>query len=685
MNYYIITLRDNLDNILSSESISPAAFYSNRGYGYRTFSLSRMCKSEFVLTLYKEAVDTEEDVVYIELSGGDEQLKNLSHDNLDDAYTTSKTIWLYPWNCKILFKSLEAAKDSFFLCRSSLSNKMWNCYQFGLIGKANSENRSIYAAEPLAREFARDVEEDRQRNQIKGFLFSYNLGLMKSLSPELAKLLQAEMKIYGMATVLAGMQKSNEDIVKKLNAFRTVFNSVDPNRSKLKQLWQEQILGSFSSEKDQKVFEAVLSRYGVQRTVMDSFAREQSVPLSPRIDPAYASNRDWTQYKTMLERYTKDLLRQYIENNVASADEVVKLDDNYVKVGADIDDLYEQLINYILAGHDFLSIDRVRSKKLDAATEAAKYLKDYYEFSGRQWDGSHEQAYMNNLRQNIAYSSSFDPNETANKALRALAIYILKGDTIDDLLKYIQYMGVEDYSLTFGLWGANVGYTDMPKTFLNLIDLPSEKVLECYMNMYVSISGENTDYSLNPNSYEEVLKSEKQIVHSKVNRPSASIDVATMLMSPTLKLSHVQIQEVESIVNKNNGQIDEEGFKLIGKIKGIGKKKLDQIKLLLAPLYHSQSLFKEDKIQNGQINESAWDVVQDSLPADEKVRSQVKRDLTWFIDKNYHQMDKAELIIKLCDYLSRNKHATGNRAWLRGLYKDVEVPVIETKLRETFL
>ena len=103
-------------------------------------------------------------------------------------------------------------------------------------------------------------------------------------------------------------------------------------------------------------------------------------------------------------------------------------------------------------------------------------------------------------------------------------------------------------------------------------------------------------------------------------------------------------------------------------------------------LYHSQSLFSEDDNKSDvHINKTAWDTVRDSLPTDEKVRTQVKRDMLWYIDKNYHQMGKAELIAKLCDFLSRNKNATGTRAWLRGLYKDVDVSAIESKLRETFL
>ena len=39
MKLYIITSTLNIDNVLSSESISPACFYKSRSFGYRYFEL----------------------------------------------------------------------------------------------------------------------------------------------------------------------------------------------------------------------------------------------------------------------------------------------------------------------------------------------------------------------------------------------------------------------------------------------------------------------------------------------------------------------------------------------------------------------------------------------------------------------------------------------------------------------
>jgi hypothetical protein len=688
MNYYIITLRDNLDNILSSESISPSVYYSRRGFGYHSIGATRMSMSDYELTLYTEPIETDEDVVYIELSGKDEQMKGLRQNGIGGAYLTDKTIWLYPWNCRVLFKTIQDAKDSFFICRSSLSNKMWNCYRFGLIEKTTTCNESeIFAADFLVIDVTSRIVKDQIRNKAKGFLFSYYLGLMKSVSPELAKMIQAERKMYGLATVLAGMQKPSTDMVKMLNSYRTVYNANDPNRQKLKRLWQDYVLNSFSSEKDKEVFESFLSRYGVQYSAMDAFAREQGVALCPRIDTSLASGRDWVQFKTMLDKYTQTLIQQYIERNELSVSADVRNDDGYIHISKETDDVYEQLINYILSNHDFLSTDNIRSKKLEAATEATKFVMNYYEFTGRKWEGSKEQSYLNNLRQNIAQSTPFDPNDIESKSLRALAIYILKGDNIDDMINYIQITGVEDYSMVFGLWGINVGYSDMPKTFISRADLPSDKMLRCYINMYETLSGERTDIQLDPNSYEHILKTAEVKARQDVKKESctpATSDAVALLTESSLKLTQVQMQELLGIVNRDKGRLDENSFKQIGKIKGIGKKKLENIRLLLMSMIHNQSLFSHQETEEKE-DKMAWTVVEDILPADEKVRTQVKRDFMWFVDKNYHLMGKAELIAKLCDYLSRNKNATGNRSWLRGLYKDVEISAIESKLRETYL
>ena len=67
MKYYIRTLRSNLDNILSSESISPYTYYLRRGYGYQRLDRMKDDTEDWVLRVETKIVNDGEDVIYIEI------------------------------------------------------------------------------------------------------------------------------------------------------------------------------------------------------------------------------------------------------------------------------------------------------------------------------------------------------------------------------------------------------------------------------------------------------------------------------------------------------------------------------------------------------------------------------------------------------------------------------------------
>lgn len=694
MKYYIKILRSNLDNILSSESISPASFYGRRGYGYNRFDHSCDDTSDYELYLSEGVDDSEEDVAYIELLVDDKS--QLIGNRVSRGHTVSSTLRLYPWNCRILFKSVDDAKETIFICRSSLANKMWGCYAFDVISDVRPAHSSpSFAAESTISDLSTELLRDRKVNSLKGFAFAYYLGKACSLTPQLAMLLRVERQIYGLATALAGMKSPSKEMVDIVENQKKIFNANDPNRLELKQRWEKLVLGTFTSVEDGKNFEEQLKRLGVQRQAMDSFATEQGIRLNPRFDVYYAKSRDWADYKNQITEYTQTILKKYTDEKRLEDNDTLRLEGYTVGFSDEGMRLYERLLAEMMENTEWLSIDRIRTQKLETANDATKFVKKVYEESNITWEGSECQEYWNRLRRNIAYSEPFDPNWINDKSLRALAIYILKGDTIDDMYKYMQMKGVEDYGLAFGLWGVSTGYVDMPKTFPVMLGLKQERVIDCYVRAYEVMTGREVPKRPVADSYQKVLQKEEKVQRSSTNWscPTTKNVIETspkdnrvkeLLKESTLKLTSAQQAEILAILEKSRGTIDENDLKAIGKIKGIGKKKLEKIRLLLTPLIQNQSLFahqEDEKI----VDEMAWTVVEDILPADEKVRTQVKRDFMWFVNKNYHQMGKAELIVKLCDYLSRNKNATGNRSWLRGLYKDVEVPAIESKLREIYL
>lgn len=696
MKYYIKVLRSNLDNILSSESISPAAFYGKRGYGYNRFDHASDDASDYELYLSEGVDDSEEDVAYIEFSADDYGQRSGIDNSVICGHTISSTLRLYPWNCRILFKSVDDAKETIFICRSSLANKMWGCYAFDVISDVRPAPLSPgFAAESTICDLTTEILRDRKVNSLKGFAFAYYLGKACSLTPQLAILLRAERHIYGLATALAGMKSPSKEMVDTIENLKKIFNANDPNRLELKQRWEKLVLGTFTTVEDGKNFEEQLKRLGVQKQAMDTFASEQGIRLNPRFDVSYATGRDWAYFKNQIKEYTQAILKKYTEEKSLEDNDTLSVDGYTAGFSDDGLKVYERLLAEMMRNTEWLSIDRIRTQKLETANDATLFVKKVYEKANINWEGSECQEYWNRLRRNIAYSEPFDPNWIHDKSLRALAIYILKGDTIDDMYKYMQMTGVEDYGLAFGLWGVNTGYVDMPKTFPVMLGLKQERVIDCYVRAYEVMTGREVPKRPVADSYQEVLQKEKKakgpasvwsspLTKRTVESRPEDNHIKELLKNSPLKLTSAQQEDILAIVEKGRGTVDENDLKAIGKIKGIGKKKLEKIRLLLTPTIQTQSLFNHQEVEE-KANEMAWTVVENILPVDEKVRTQVKRDFMWFVDKNYHQMDKAKFIAKLCDFLSRNKNATGNRSWLRSIYKDVEVPAIESKLRETYL
>lgn len=701
MKYYIKILRSNLDNILSSESISPAAFYGKLGYGYNRFDHASDDTSDYELYLSEGVDDSEEDVAYIEFLSDDYRQLTGIDNCVSCGHTVNTTLRLYPWNCRILFRSVEDAKETIFICRSSLANKMWGCYVFDVISDVRPVPTSPnYAAGPIPSDLSTEIQRDRKVNCLKGFVFAYYLGKACSLTPQLAMLLRAERHIYGLATALAGMKSPSKEMVDTVENLKKIFNANDPNRLELKHRWEKLVLGSFTTVEDGKHFEEQLKRLGVQRQAMDAFASEQGIKLSPRFDVYYATDREWADYKNQITEYTQSILNQYTEEKRLEDNDPLSVDGYSAGFSDQGLKLYERLLAEMMKNTAWLSIDRIRTQKLDTANDATMFVKKVYEEANITWEGSECQEYWNRLRRNIAYSEPFDPNWIHDRSLRALAIYILKGDTIDEMYKYMQMTGVEEYGLAFGLWGVSMGYVDMPKTFPVMLGLKQERVIDCYVRAYEVMTGRKVPKRPVADSYQEVLQKEMKVqntgaewsrlltkrtieTNSKVNH------IEELLKDSPLKLTNAQQAEILEIVENGRGAVDDKDLKAIGKIKGIGKKKLEQIKDVLKPISIREEdalLFREEPTM--QMNEDftpedIMRVIDDCLPDDFSVRSRVSRDISWYMRGNHD--DKAKLILGLCRFLKRNKEVRKNSPWVQKLYENVDVSLIEKRLKDTFL
>ena len=106
---YIPTTSLNFNNVLSSESISPKAFYQKRGFGYiRWFSIPEN-DIDNVILLYKslssfvrEKGDMEDHPLLIEIYLEEDVLSSLKPIN-ENVDCCDHTIYLTPWSTRFIF------------------------------------------------------------------------------------------------------------------------------------------------------------------------------------------------------------------------------------------------------------------------------------------------------------------------------------------------------------------------------------------------------------------------------------------------------------------------------------------------------------------------------------------------------------------------------------------------------
>ena len=105
--YYIPTSTLNFNNILSSESISPKAFYSIRGFGYPRWTEVEENTNKNVIMLYSQPFsfvrpksDMEDHPMLVEIVT-DESFPMVS----DGIFICDHTIYLSPWRTRFIFLS----------------------------------------------------------------------------------------------------------------------------------------------------------------------------------------------------------------------------------------------------------------------------------------------------------------------------------------------------------------------------------------------------------------------------------------------------------------------------------------------------------------------------------------------------------------------------------------------------
>ena len=125
---YIPTTTLNFNNIMSSESISPKAFYSMREYGYKTWHNvdenpldNSMLLYEEMPVVNREISDYDDYPMVIAVTVSEEVFDDFSITNIPGVLQYEKTIYLNPTNTTIFFDSEEHKRIALSKSESSLT------------------------------------------------------------------------------------------------------------------------------------------------------------------------------------------------------------------------------------------------------------------------------------------------------------------------------------------------------------------------------------------------------------------------------------------------------------------------------------------------------------------------------------------------------------------------------------
>lgn len=230
--FYIPTSSLNFNNILSTESVSPKAFYTCRKFGYGRWTSIPENSCDFAVTLYdhpglfaRTQSDLEDHPLLIEYST-DEEFKKVG----DGIYVCDHTLYFNPAITRFIFFTEQDKTVALSLTESSLETKLVSVYRQRISVETFEKRYVPIGIHEPDKVNEVEVEKDRQINRLKGLLYGYYVGASVAVAPELVKQLGAYLQIQNIfAAIVSSASHIPTDAQRgQLKLAFTELNRFDP-------------------------------------------------------------------------------------------------------------------------------------------------------------------------------------------------------------------------------------------------------------------------------------------------------------------------------------------------------------------------------------------------------------------------------------------------------------------------
>ena len=718
---FIPTTSLNFNNILSTESISPQAFYTSRGFGYSRWYPIPENNVPGCILLYESPAkiirpksDLEDHPLWIVLETDKEfpKLKN-------GIRYTQQTLYFNPLNTEFWFQTEEDMNTTLSMSNSSLETKMLYLYNKKIIVHELSNAFPSLDKIPQISVDQHAIESDILINRMKGMLYGYYIGANLSVSKEDVRLLNAYRDIQNIFAAIHSSTKK-EPTAYQQEELTTLFTIVRKEDS----LYQGLLKITGSDSMTDQIFR-FLHNYGVNLGVtwdLQELLRTLSVSEGT---PAAIS---WIKNQIV---NLQNRMKQHREPLSAKEDEIIVTDGLLSKITNKVVSereyhILKTWVNELIAKSKYNGKISIERKELaDDLTKSAKNTL------GEQWEDSQEKIFLNQLRRHISGDEFRQP--WSNDLLSSVAAVLLKGDEWDTLLRFMQSKGMTDYRLAFAFYGLLNGFANLTRDFTDLLLTDQIKVYvwDVYIEFHGQLHGETifTSVSSEPQNISESNTNRhvsQNTIHEDKKTSSIAFEIEQFLHTDAcknIKNKQKLAEGIRKCSEENPGITNERQFiDALQRYKEYGWKKTNQVWRLTDQHFSSRcnsevetkrtgiskckqspmapSLFDNDELKDTilLLDDDNWIKESVSFITDKKAKDLFVGDMRWFIDNHkeyyvdkkkgkqkgyYYGKDKsnASVIDRLQKFMDNQRT---RQEWAAPIYKKIPVKKIIDDLKKRY-
>lgn len=665
MKLYIPTSTLNFNNILSTESLSPQAFYALRGFGYKRWQTIPENGLAHAVTLYghpfrfsRPASDVEDHPMWIEIET-DEELPVVT----DGIRLSDHTLYLSPWRTRFLFLTETDLRTTRSLSQQSAETKLTAPYtkQMELLDDRNVGQPGKFPKDdmPLNEEALR---RDQRLNRMKGLLYGYYLGALLSEAPD-----------------VANKRRQIQDL---RNDFYALWSASGMNQQG----------ATASCTEIQDVFDRLRKSRLTLSDVFDAWTKEESA----RLDLRSATERQLLPTR---------------------AEEIVVADNSLVKIASSVlpdeqeNHLFRTWVNEVLTHPEYTgSPDTFCAELADRLTQTAR------DRLGAEWETNPLRTQLNALR-NLVRGNDNQFRWT-DALTTAVAAALLWGDDWEKLISNLRNQGTTDYRLALALYGELTGFANLTRDLTDhLFHIKDRHYLaDVYKEIYGQLLGTAADLpsraNKNPDTATDLPGTAADITPPSHGSTTSFAEFNNRVWSICESISsrikrdkNKREAGLRNALEAMDGKADPTLFlDVLANQKSWGKKTQawKEMKEALCPKQEDSTLeFEQAPATTPQPRfPFSYEHVEDILQAirehfrlQGKLLNTLKSDLEYTLAPTYVKGKDAKRLLsdfkhKLeegkVNKLSTNRNRMIDLSWKVELYKELDIPAIISYIRENF-